>query len=289
MQRMKLLAGAAALMALVVVSACGKSSSPTSPSSPSFAKAGAVINGTVSGVATGSSLGYGKLDTSSGVTVTIAGTELKVTVDASGKFVLTGVPAGTVELVITANGVPTTITLEGVKETDKIVIKITIKGTTATLEDEERNGLEMTELEDQIASIDATNKSLVVGGIKVDATSAVIRQGNNDKVDFATLKVGNRVHVRGTMPSPGQFTATEVKLQNTNAKVPVNVSGKLSDLLGQCNAITFTVEGWKVYTEDKTTDFGKAGCTAVTATSTVHVKGDVQGDGRVLASSVQVK
>ena len=43
-------------------------------------------------------------------------------------------PSGTVELVITANGVPTTITLEGVKETDKIVVKITIKGATATLD-----------------------------------------------------------------------------------------------------------------------------------------------------------
>ena len=288
MNRMKYLVGAAAVMTLVVVSACGKSSSPTSPSSSP--NAGAVINGIVSGMASGSAAGYGKLDTGTGITVTINGTNLTVPVDASGKFVFTGVPAGTVQLVITVSGVPTTITLEGVKETDKIVVKITIKGTTAALDTEERNGTEVTELEDRITVVkpgDAA-RTLMVGAVKVLVPEAAVIRHGGSTVTFDTLKVGDRVHVRGTMAAD-LFTATEVKVQNTNENVAVNASGKLAAAAtGSCPELAFAVGGWNVVTNTNT-DFGKDGCKPLAAGTTVHVKGDVQSTGKVLATWVQAK
>lgn len=276
--------------ALLFVTACGKSSSPLGPSgAASTGSPGANITGTVTGTASGSAAGYTKLDNTSGISVTIAGTNLTVAVDSNGKFVFTGVPAGTVQLIFTAGGATSTITLEGVQATDTITIKVTIKGTTAALDTEERNGQTMTELEDQISAINpgGTTRTLSVGTTIVSVPlTASIRHGNT-VVAFDTLKVGDRVHVRGAAAG-GVFTATEVMVQNTNAKVPVNVSGEItSAVTGSCPAISFVVGGYTVDT-DKTTDFQKAACSTVAKGTSVHVKGDVQESGHVLATWVQI-
>lgn len=277
--------------ALLFVTACGKSSSPLGPSgASSTGSPGASITGTVTGTASGSAAGYTKLDNTSGISVTIAGTNLTVAVDSNGKFVFTGVPAGTVQLIFTAGGVTSTITLEGVQATDTISIKVTIKGTAAALDTEERNGQTMTELEDQISAINpgGTTRTLTVGTTIVSVPStATIRHGNT-AVTFDSLKVGDRVHVRGAAAGGGVFTATEVMVQNTNPNVPVNVNGAItSAVTGSCPAISFVVGGYTVET-DKTTDFQKAACSTVAKGTSVHVKGDVQQSGHVLATWVQI-
>lgn len=282
-------AAAAIAVALVFITGCGKSSSPASPSSAST-KSGASITGTVSGATRTSAAGYSGLDAGSGITVTIAGTNLTVAVDSNGKFVFTNVPAGTVQLVFTSSGGSATITLEGVKETDTITVKITLSGTTASIDNEERNGTAMTEIEDRITAIDpeGTTRTLDVGATRVSVPVGVTIRHGGTTVDFSALKVGDRVHVRGGM-SGTVFVATEVVVQNTNDKVPVNVSGTVSNLAGACPAIQFTVAGWGVDTNGAT-DFQKTNCAAVANGITVHVKGDVQeATGRVLATWVQGK
>lgn len=287
----KYLAGAATLAVVLIFAACGKSSSPTSPSSPAgSSKSGASITGIVSGTAGGSATGYTKLDNSSGVTVTIAGTNLTVAVDASGKFVFTGVPAGTVQLVFTSGGVTSTITLEGVKETDTITVKVTIKGTTASLDTEERNGATVTELEDRIAAINpgGTTRTLLLGSTTVSIPAGITIRHGGTAVPFENLKVGDRLHVRGAL-SGALFVATEVVVQNTNDNVPVNASGTVTDVpTGACPTVHFTVAGWGVDTNGST-DFQKGSCSAVVKGASVHIKGDVQQpSGRVLASWVQI-
>jgi hypothetical protein len=284
----------AVVLAVAFVTACGKSSSPTSPSPSlaSSARSGASITGTVSGTTGASGAGYGALDTGGGITVTITGTGLTVAVDAGGKFVFTGVPAGTVELVFTSSGGTATITLPNVKETDTITIKVTIKGTSAELDTEERNGTPMTEIEDRITAINppgATANTLMVGDRQVSVpTAAIIRHGGTT-LTFSDLKVGDRVHVRGQMGTT-TFTATEVNLQNGNEKVPVNASGTVSGVSGSCKTIRFTVGGWLVETNNST-DFQKNSCPSIVdgTVKSVHVKGDVQDSGRVLATWVQPK
>lgn len=289
--------GVVSVLALILaLAACGSSSSnPASPSSSASAstgQAGATISGTVSGTTSGSAIGNQALDASSGITVTISGTNLTVAVDTQGKFTFTGVPAGTVEIVFTAAGSTATLTLNGVQATDKITIHVTVKGATATLDDEQRNGATMTELEDQIAAVNdaVTPPTLVVGGTTVAVpSSAVIRHGN-DTVAFRALNVGDRVHVRGTM-SGAVMTATEVMVQNTNTSPGVNASGTVMAVNSRsCPAsIEFTVGGWTVVTSDKT-DFQKTTCATLAVGNTVHVKGTVQQpSGKVLATWVQGK
>ncbi len=277
-------------LAVVLVASCGGSSGPAAPSSTTTSgTTGAMISGTVSGTTTSSASGMAPLGATTGVTVTVSGTGLTVTVDSQGRFAFTGVPAGTVQLVFTAGGASATITLDGVQPTDKITLKVTLKGTTASLDDEERNGTAMTELEDRIVAINpaGTTRTLDVGTTRVSVPpEATIRRGNDDKVDFATLKVGDRVHVRGTMTG-SLMTASLVIVQNTNAKVPVNASGAVSALQGACPSIRFTVGGWDVET-NAATDFQKGTCLSVANNTSVHVKGDVQANGRVLATWVQI-
>lgn len=291
MNRKQYLGPAAVALAMaLMVAACGGSSSPASPS-PSSPKSGASITGSVSGTTAGSAAGYAKLDNASGTTVTIAGTNLSVAVDASGKFVFTGVPAGTVQLVFTSGGTSATLTLDGVKETDTITVKVTIKGTTASLDSEERNGTPLTEIEDRIAAVNpaGTTRTIDVGATRVSVpTTAAIRHGGTS-LEFSALKVGDRVHVRGAM-SGATFTATEVKVQNTNEKVPVNLSGSIAGFQATpaCPTVQFAVGGWTVETNGST-DFQKNACASLANGVSVHVKGDVQASGRVLATSVQVK
>lgn len=283
-----------AVMGMVVallVGACGGTSNPASPSpspSPSSGAAGAQISGTVSGTAGGSGGGVAAL-AANAITITIAGTGITASCDGNGNFLLTGVPAGTVQLVITTGSGSATITLDGVQASDTIKIKVTVKGATATLDSEERNGQPATEMEDRISALnpEGTTRTLVVGSTRVSVpTTAVIRHGGTT-IEFSALKVGDRVHVRGAMSGP-LLVATQVMVQNTNGKTPVNVSGSVSSLLAgsACPAIRFVVDGWTVET-DGNTDFKKVTCAGVAVGSKVHVKGDVQPSGRVLATSVQ--
>jgi hypothetical protein len=281
-----------ALALALALAACGGSSSnPASPSSSpsaSTGQSGATISGTVSGSTSGSAAGYQKLDSASGITVTISGTNLTVAVDGQGRFTFTGVPAGTVQLVFSGGGASATLTLNGIQATDRITIQVTVKGTTATLDDEQRNGATMTELEDQIAAINLTGRTLVVGAVQVSVpTSAVVRHGDTP-VDFTTLKVGDRVHVRGSMTGT-TMTATEVIVQNTNTNPGVNASGTVTAVISRaCPVVEFAVGGWTVVTS-ASTDFQKTTCAGITVGASVHIKGDVQPSGKVLASWVQGK
>lgn len=281
------------LILAVGLVACGKSSNPASPSATaSTGQAGATINGTVSGTTGGTASGYQKLDGTNGVTVTISGTGLTVAVDAQGKFTFTGVPAGSVQIVFTAGGSTATLTLDGIKTTDKITIHVTLKGTTATLDDEQRNGTNVTELEGQISKIDAAGKTIDVETTHVDVSGATFRRASDTSaITIDSLHVGDRVHVRGTLNGT-TMTASEVKLQNTNTNPGVNASGNVSSVVSAaCPAsVEFVVDKtWTVYT-NASTDFQKMTCADVKPGASVHFKGEVQQpSGKVLATWIQGK
>jgi hypothetical protein len=298
MNRRMFVATAGALSLALMLTACGQSSSPASPSpssssSSTSSQPGATISGSVSGSTTGNAASYQKLGTGNGITVTIAGSNLTVSVDNQGKFTFTGVQAGTVQLVFTGGGGTATVTLNGVQETDKITIQVTLKGTTATLDTEQRNGATVTELEDQITAINpgGTTRTLDVGSTRVSVPATAVMRHGDTAVDFAALRVGDRVHVRGAM-NGAMMVATEVMVQNTNASTGMNASGTVSSLqkIGAgCPTIQFMMGGWTVET-NASTDFQKGSCSTVANGMSVHVKGDVQQpSGRVLATWVQVK
>lgn len=129
--------------------ACGQASfAPTSPSTVpgrgGNATSGAVISGTVAGTALPqtSSSDHATTLATGPVTVTVVGTSISTTVDGSGRFQLTNVPAGDVQLKFTATGLDATLTVRDVQAGDRIDIRVAISDRSIRIEAErrERNG-----------------------------------------------------------------------------------------------------------------------------------------------------
>jgi hypothetical protein len=125
------------------ISACGGSSaglggSPTAPSGTSGHPSGAVISGTVIGRPLATQSIGPTLDSPSTLTVTVAGTNITVTVDASGHFEISGVPAGNIELLFRQGSSTWTVTITGVAAEEQIQIQINLSSGTPTVVSQSR-------------------------------------------------------------------------------------------------------------------------------------------------------
>jgi len=290
-----------ALLVVLGLAACGGDGSPiASPASPTpstqatppQATGGATISGSVSGVAGISSAGFGARDVVT-VTATVGGVTVTATIDGQGKFVLNGVPAG--DVILSFTGTNATVTIQNVGKTAKIKIVITVSGGVATVEEQETEVNGVLQLEGRVSSIVDTTHFYVGTTLVALGPDAQMLRGD---VPYTTpLKVGDRVHVKGTAGANlSDMTATLVIVQNTNPNVPVNLKGKIT-LLTPCTSATskvaqFQVSGYTVNTAS-TTEFQKGDCTMLSAATPpdVRVKGDVVHDGptsgQVLATWVQ--
>jgi hypothetical protein len=356
------------LLLALMASACG-GNSPSSPISPSPAGSGATITGIVNGSSNPKALAASA--TSTGMIVTVAGTSITGAIDGSGRFVLTGVPSGTVQLEFAGPGTAASLVLDDVESSEQIEISVTVSGTSVSLQSQHRTGAGKVEIEGLITAIsDGATRSLQVAGtsvtvpagatirhgdtpvdfsaltvgdrvhvrgvpsgsavvaevvivqpgtavppnpaqkvelegriaainpdgmsraLLVDATivsvpaTAEIRHGDLP-VDFGSLKVGDRVHVRGSMGAT-VLTADLVLVQNQNEQVPVNVKGAVSTTpVGSCPAISFLVDGWTIET-DASTDFRKGSCASITLGTDVHAFGRTTATARLKADWIQM-
>jgi hypothetical protein len=261
----RILISTVALPSLIIAFACGGGStsapvtSPTTPSLPTGNASGsAVITGTLIGAQSMST----SRSESSGLTVTVTGTGISATVVPGGSFVLTGVPAGTVDLRFAGAGVDAHATIANVVDNETIHIMVNVSGTRADVTITDRQSpTPGTELEGLITSINSTARTLVVDGQTASVpTTGTIRHGDQT-ITLADLHVGQRVHVKGTLTG-SKFVASEVILQDDQRK-EAEVEGTVSALLGMCPALTFTVKGTKV-TTTASTKFNESTCSKVT-------------------------
>jgi hypothetical protein len=275
-------------LSALVASACGNSPS-VSPIAPSPAgTTGATISGQVNG---GSGLrGLTATTGASGepLTVTVEGTAISVTADSRGQFSLTGLPEGTLRLRFRGPGTDARLNVT-VGPNEQITIAVTVSGSSATLESEHRSGRSESavELEGRITEIIAgPPRTIRVSGSLVNVpTTAVIRHGGTT-IPFADLKVGDRVHVKGTRQTDGVL-ATEVNVQSQNEQAAVEVEGVVAGLTGTCPTLTFTVDGTSVVTEGATF-FKEGSCASLQNDVHVEVKGRWV-DNRVVAAVVEVE
>jgi hypothetical protein len=230
----------AAVAAAVVAVACGGKS----PSTPS-GNAGVQVQGVVlgDGVATPSGLHASAASSKPRVTVRVEGTSITATVSASGTFVLENAPAGTLTLIFERDGVEIGRLQVTAPQGGTAKIVVQIKGSTVTLVSvkvEDENGDDVTpmtcaieggkqgegiELEGAVDSGTPDAFVMTVNGnrssepVAVDASGASFTcNGDKGNPDCrASLKIGAKVHVRGTLKlctiSEAQVTATEVKIQ----------------------------------------------------------------------------
>lgn len=275
-------------LSVLVASACGRSPS-LSPTAPSPAgTTGAAISGQVNG---GS--GLRGLTATTGAagepfTITVEGTALSVTADSRGQFSLTGLPEGTLQLRFRGPGTDARLNVT-VGPNEQVTIAVTASGSSATLESEHRSGRSenRVEIEGRITEIAAgpPRTIRVSGSLVTVPTTAVIRHGGTT-LPFADLKVGDRVHVKGTRQADGVL-ATEVNVQSHNEQPSLEVGGVVSGLTGACPTLAFMVGGTSVVTEGATF-FKEGSCASIQNGVHVEVKGR-RVDNRIVATVVEVE
>jgi uncharacterized protein DUF5666 len=211
------------LASLVLSIACTtRSSSPTAPTAsplpatapPAPASSGATISGTVSTAASGASR-WRTRDASGGMTVTVAGTSISAPVGGDGAFTLTGVPPIEVVLTFSGAGVNATLPLGSVASDDHVQISVTVSGTTATLDSQQRTASDNTvHLDGTISGVTGTCPSLtaVVRGVQVQTDASTVFP----RKTCADVKSGDTVSVVGTQQGSGGL----VTAKNFDVPVP---------------------------------------------------------------------
>ena len=306
--------------AAVFAIACGghQTASPTAPSvvTPSVAgpgpaaTAGATISGTIVGGAT--TFATTRMSAfSAPMTVVVTGTTSSATVDASGHFILQNVPVGHVDLHFTGNGADAHLGLDDVVEHATITITVVVNGSSARLDtgqrDEPDNRIEIEGL------VTATSAStLTVNGKMITVNAATVIVHGDQTIAFASIRSGDRVHVKGSPTTIGGLAAilaTKIEVQNvavppivtpppTTPPTPsdddgkdgghgeAEVSGAVTSKTGACPAISFKIGTTSVTTSAKTAFKGSTCATLANGTK-VEVTGAKQITGVVLASRVQ--
>ena len=284
----------ALLLVLLSAGACSSSTeSPAAPSAPTLAAPAAPSSpgtATISGtLASASGARMTVHTTAVGLTVSVSGTGISATVAPGGTFLLNGVPAGDVTLQFTGPGVNARATISGVQDREEIRIVVNVSGSQATVNITDRHKPPSgAELEGLIASTNTSAQTLVVNGMTVSVpSSAVIRHGNKT-FTFTDLKVGQRVHVKGTQ-NGSAIVASEIKVQDEKPPETeeAEVEGTVSALSGSCPSLTFMVGTTKV-TTSASTQFKATLCSQVTNGVKAEVKGIGQADGSIAATRVAV-
>lgn len=282
---------AVCLLAALVATGCGDSApslTPTSVAGPNAAAGGATIAGRVNG---GSGLALTTASTAGPLTVTVVGTNASSPVDSTGQFVLTGVPAGTIQLQFSGPGVSAMLTLT-VSSQEQIQITVTVSGSTAVIQSQHRTGSSSrVELEGRITAIDLAARTLRVAGrlVNVPPTASIRRTSQTGSVtlQLSDLKVGDKVEVKGTSDGTA-VQATEIRVELDNHGALQELEGVVSGRSGDCPNLTMTVRGTRVTTSG-VTFFKEASCGRIQNNVTVEVKGHRQADGSLAAISVEIE
>lgn len=304
------------VMALV---ACSRSdvNSPIVPSSlvSTPASGGSVTGATISGTVLAGVSGRTGVSTASvrpeGATlmVSIVGTSINTTVDASGRFTFQNVPSGDLTLTFTGNGIDARITISGVHANDQIRITVTVNGNAADLdESEHETENHEAEVEGRVTSTScaANPQTIVVGTMTpmtVNIQNARIRHDGNT-LTCAQIQLNDRVEAHGTKDG-ATLVATDVDVktdreieeqpghndddddENENeAEVKGTVGGAAAG--HGCPAFTFIV-GTTTVTTIATTTFKDTTCAKVVNGVTVEVKGTKTGPTAITAMRVEKK
>jgi hypothetical protein len=275
----------------ILSAACGgQSSSPLSPSgippTPASSTTGATVVGTVRLGLTAPVVG----SSADAMKVEVVGTTIVAVVSAAGQFELGNVPAGQVRLHFFGAGVDAYVTISNVTAGEPATITVTVVGTTAVLESQQRNTQgQLQQIEGRVESLPPTQPAgtlLVAGRTITTDAQTVIRQGSVTKA-FADLEVGQRVHVKGTLTGT-TFVASIIEIQNTQTDVPVVVNGIVSGLTGNELAFQFTVDGRLVKGDGLTQFYGNSMFDGLKNGVRVEVKGQQQ-DAAIYAVRIHVQ
>jgi hypothetical protein len=284
------------LLAAILASACGSGKAPTEPSTTGTTTGtpvglSATITGSVQG-ATSALTSASSGAALTGVTVSVMGTNLSTSVDGAGRFTLTNVPTGTVQLQLSGGGANATVPLGTVEPSQVVDVVLAVAGSSASLESAVRSGAGDAQLEGRVESLPPTMPALTFKAagrtVKTDASTRFV-DGSQTRT-FSDLQIGMRVHAKGVLAGD-QFTATLVELQNSNTAIPVEVNGVIDTLTGTVAQFQFKIGSRVIKGDALTAFFGDGDRPDSFATlkegSRVEVKGQ-QRDGFIYATRIHI-
>jgi len=258
--------------------------------SPSTPTGGATVTGTVSVGSTARAEGVSGPLAVSGLIVTVVGTGITGTVGANGEFTLTGVPGGDIQLRITGPGVDATLTLTGVQAGQTIQIQITVRGNSASVDADSRQGSSELQVEGRIEVAPGSAEPfwMIVAGRTINILgTTTVRKGNTTyPVNSALntqLRVGIRVHVKGTpntTTAPPSVDAREVMIQNENADLPsqYEYEGVIASVTGSAAAFTVTLTDGRVIRGDGNTRFEDGTFASLVPGTEIEARGVIIND-----------
>lgn len=270
---------AAALGAL----GCGDSAGPTGATRI----AGATIQGTVNPGAAAASEGVRALSgAGANIRVTVVGTSLSVTTDASGRFTIEGVPAGSVELRFQGSGMDATLRIDGLADGQVVTITVEVRGSQATLVGAPTRQQRM-EVTGEIQSL--SPPQFRVSGLTFVTDASTRFKGSGRVLALGDLRVGDRVEVEALQRTDGSLLALEIERKNRDDDDDgIELKGKVESITPP----SLRVAGRTVATNTATRIERNGRSIALTALRTgerVEVKGILQSDGSILARKIEVE
>src|SRR5467141_754189 len=254
------------LVLVLLAAACGSASDPDSMPA---ANGGGVVQGTVMGSGT------------QNMRVAVPSSSAATTIDATGGFVLTGVPKGAAALQFSGGGQSATLATAAVVPGEFRRLTVSISGARVTEHSEQTE----TEFEGTVDAIDGM--VITVAGRKVAVTDATKIRKDDAAATFADLVLGTPVEVEGTLNADGSVTASEIEIEDKNEAERVAFVGTLTQIAGN----TLTVDGVTVNVGSATT-IVKGDTTLTLADLKVGdrllVRGAVQADRSVNATRIRV-
>jgi hypothetical protein len=272
-------------------------SAPSAPETPAAASGGAVIAGTIN--IPGGASGFGAQTITTGVVVSVVGTDVTALVGVTGAFELRGVPAGDVTLRIMGGGIDTVVAVGAVQTGQAVQLVIVVSGQVPVISADSRLGHgQPIEIEGTIAEKRAPDRIVVRSQLVAVTGSTDIRFGDR-ALTYADLAVGLRVHVRGAAAVEASATvvvAESITVQGDSTTGPpaeVTFRGTVASVAGgSCDAknLSFTVSlaggGTKSALTAPNTKFSPS-CTVIKAGVYVEATGTVDaGSGVLLAGMV---
>jgi hypothetical protein len=298
--------------------ACGGGSSPTEPTSPAATPApptapsttGATITGQVSSGATAGPAGSGLASSRATPvsTIGVVGTSLTTTADPSGRFTLTGVPAGAAQLHFTGPGTDARLPIGEVRTGDTVTLMVAVNGTAATVLSDSRtptgaatpiNGV-VRNLTGSIDQFEFTIDGQRIRGDRVTefyghpnvSPARVFEEMNNTRTEVKAWPrdgfwYAERLHVNLDEEVPTTPT-TPTTPQDTSA----SIEGTLTAIGGTRPALVLTIGGTTVRTSGSTVVQRRGDTQDLSVLQvgmTIHVVGDRQADGSIDARRLQIK
>jgi uncharacterized protein DUF5666 len=204
------LAAAGLAFAALLVGACGSDMNTLDgPNSPGPRTA--TIVGRVNGAfASSASV---QAASSHGIRVSVVGTDISATTDASGHFTLSDVPTGdgSVTLRFEGHGINATLEVSGLTPGQTLQISVQLSGSHASLgnDDDDENEVEFTGHVESVGS-----SSLVVDGRTVMVDGSTRIKNGDTEMTLGALVVGTLVEVEGIAQSDGSILASEIDVKD---------------------------------------------------------------------------